>query len=216
MHPIISIVGRSESGKTTLLEELIAELKRRGYRVAVIKHSGEDLELDTAKKDTWRFSQAGSEISAICSGQKLAIFKRMEYDCSPDELSRFVWWDYDFVLTEGFKKSSYPKIEVHRGVKGKDLVSPPQQLLAVVTDEPLAVDVPQFSRNDINKIADLIEKTILSQRKEDDIGLLINGDYIPISPALKNLLARTLIAMVSSLKDTSELKSLAISFRRKG
>ena len=65
MRPIISIVGKSESGKTTLLEGLITKLKQRGYKVAVIKHAGEDFELDVVNKDSWRFSQAGSTVSAI-------------------------------------------------------------------------------------------------------------------------------------------------------
>ena len=64
MRPIISIVGKSESGKTTLLESLIIELKQRGYKVAIIKHAGEDFELDKQSKDSWRLSQAGSEVVA--------------------------------------------------------------------------------------------------------------------------------------------------------
>ena len=215
MHQIISIVGKSKSGKTTLLEGLIAELKRRGYKVAVIKHSGEDAELDTVNKDTWRLSQAGSEISAISSEHKLAVFKQLEHDFSPQELSYFVSWDYDLILTEGFKQSNYPKIEVHRKEQGRDLVSAPKQLLAVVTDEPLKIDVPQFSRGDVPKIADLIENILLAQYREDDVDLLVNGAYIPISSSLKDLLTRTLLAMVPSPKNNGELKSLHISLRRK-
>jgi len=213
MHPVISIVGKSESGKTTLLEALITELKQRGYKVAVIKHSGEDFELDTVNKDTWRFSQAGSEVSAINSAHKLAIFKHVEHNFHPQELSYFISQDYDLILTEGFKQSSYPKIEVHRGEQGGDLVSPLEQLLAIVTDEPLKIDVPQFARDEIQKIADLIEQRILIQ--DDSIDLLINGACIPVSPFFRNLLTRTLIAMTSGLNGVKEIKSLHISLRRK-
>ena len=215
MHQIISIVGKSKSGKTTLLEGLIAELKRRGYKVAIIKHSGEDPELDTVNKDTWRLSQAGSEISAISSEHKLAVFKQLEHDISPQELSYFVSWDYDLILTEGFKQSNYPKIEVHRKEQGRDLVSAPKQLLAVVTDEPLNVEVPQFSRNEVLKIADLIESMILSRQREGNLDLLINGTYIPTDKSFQDLLERTLIPMVSGLKDSKEVNSLHISLRRK-
>ena len=215
MHPVISIVGKSDSGKTTVLEGLITELKQRGYRVAVIKHSVGDFELDTVNKDSWRFSQAGSEISAISSAHKLAIFKHLEHDFGPQELSHFISWDYDLVMTEGFKQHSYPKIEVHRKEQGKDLISPPEQLLAVITDEPLEVDVPQFSRNEVQKIADLIENTMLAQQKENNIDLLINGNHTPINPSFGNLLTRTLLAMVSGLKGIEEIKSLHISLWRK-
>ncbi|MFQ6122070.1 MAG: molybdopterin-guanine dinucleotide biosynthesis protein B [Dehalococcoidales bacterium] len=215
MQPIISIVGKSESGKTTLLEGLIIELKQRGYQVATIKHSSKDFELDKVSKDSWRFSQAGSEVSAISSAHKLAVIKNLERDLSPQELSHFIWSDYDLILTEGFKQSSHPKIEIHRKEQGKELLSPPEQLLAVVTDEPLGVDVPQFSRDEVPKIADLIEKTLLAQRKENDVNLFINDTHIPINQATKNLLFRTLAALVAGLKGDKKIKSLRISLRRK-
>ncbi len=215
MHSIISIVGKSDSGKTTLLEGLIAELKRRGYKVAIVKHSHHADDLDTAKKDTWRFSQAGSELSAISSLDNLAIFRRIEHYFDPQEISNFILWDYDLILTEGFKGSNYPKIEVHRKEQGEDLLTDPQQLLAVVTEEPLEIDVPQFSRNEVPKIADLIENILLVQHREDNVDLIVNGAYIPISPSLKDLLARTLLAMIPSPKDNGKIKSLHISLWRK-
>ncbi len=215
MHSIISIVGKSGSGKTTLLEGLIAELKRRGYKIAVVKHSHHAYELDKANKDTWRLSQSGSEISAIKSADNLAIFRRMEHYFDPQEISNFILWDYDLILTEGFKGSNYPKIEVHHSEQGEDLLTDPQQLLAVVTDEPLEIDVPQFSRDDVEKIADLIENIVLVRRREDDVDLIVNGAYIPINPSLKDLLTRTLLAMIPSPKDNGEVKSLHISLRRK-
>jgi len=215
MSPIISIVGKSESGKTTLLEGLITKLKQRGYKVAVIKHAAEDFELDTVNKDSWRFSQAGSEVSAISSAHKLAVIKNLEQDLGPQELSQFIGSDYDLILTEGFKQSSHPKIEVHRKEQGKELLSQPEQLLAIVTDEPLNIAVPQFSRDEVPKIVDLIVNTMLDQYREDEVDLFINDAYIPINKPVKNLLFRTLVAMVSGLKGIKEVKSLRISLRRK-
>jgi molybdopterin-guanine dinucleotide biosynthesis protein MobB len=214
MHSIISIVGKSGSGKTTLLEDLIAELKRRGHKVAIVKHSHHADDLDLATKDTWRLTKAGSELSAINSLDHLAVYRRIDHYFDPQEISNFILWDYDLILTEGFKGSNYPKIEVHRREQGEDLLTDPQQLLALVTDEPLTVDVPQFSRNEVPRIADLIE-TMLAQRKEDDVDLIVNGAYTQISPPLKDLLTRTLFAMIPIPKDNSEVKSLHISLRRK-
>lgn len=215
MPPIISIVGKSESGKTTLLEGLITILKQRGYKVAVIKHAAEDFELDTVNKDSWRFRQAGSEVSAISSTHHLAVIKNLEHDLTPQELANFIGLDYDLILTEGFKQSDHPKIEVHRKEQGKELLNQPERLLAVVTDEPLNIAVPQFSRDEVPKIADLIVNTILEQRCEDEVDLFINDAYIPINKPVKNLLFRTLVAIVSSLKGITEVKSLRISLRRK-
>jgi len=216
MRPIISVVGKAKSGKTTLLEGLIVELKQRGYKVAVIKHAGDDFELDTLGKDSWRLSQAGSEVVAISSPHKLAVITQVERDFSPRELSRFIVWDYDLILTEGFKQGSIPKIEVHRKEQGQELLCPPRQLLAIVTDEPLDVDVPQFSMDEVQGLADLIENKMLAlPAKGEDIDLFINDAHIPINLFIRNLMARTLVAMVSCLKGVKEVKSLHIWLRRK-
>jgi molybdopterin-guanine dinucleotide biosynthesis protein B len=215
MRLIISIVGKSEAGKTTLLESLIGELKQRGHKVAIVKHSHHADDLDTQQKDTWRFTQAGSELSAINSLDHLAIYRRMNHYFDPREISDFVLWDYDIILTEGFKGSSYPKIEVLRRERDQGLSTDPGQLLAVVTDEKLEVKAPQFSHDDIAGIADLIEKTIAAQSAENDVDLVVNGVYVPIDPQLKDLLVRTVAAMIPAPSNDGEIKSLHFSLRRK-
>jgi molybdopterin-guanine dinucleotide biosynthesis adapter protein len=215
MRLIISIVGKSDSGKTTLLESLIGELKRRGHKVAIVKHSHHADDLDSAHKDTWRFTRAGSELSAINSLDHLAIYRRMDHYFDPQEIDSFILWDYDVILTEGFKGSNYPKIEVHRHEQGKELLTDPQQLLGVVTDEPLDVKAPQFSHNDINGIADLIEKTILSRQEANEVDLVVNGTYVPIDASLKDLLARTVAAMIPAPANDGGIKNLHLSLRRK-
>jgi len=215
MRSIISIVGKSSAGKTTLLEKLIVELKKRGYKVAIVKHSHHKDDLDTAAKDTWRFTKAGSALSAINSLDHLAIYRHIDNFFDPQEISNFILWDYDIMLTEGFKGSHYPKIEVHRSEQGKELLTDPEHLLAVVTDEPLDIDVPQFSHDNVVGIADFIEKKIISQNTENDMDMVVNGIYTPISPSLKDLLSRTLIAMIPNPQGNGEVKNLHISLRRK-
>ena len=212
MRAIISLVGKSSSGKTTLMEKLIAELKRRGTRVAIVKHSHHADDLDTAKKDTWRFTQAGAELSAINSLDHLAIFRRMDHFFDPQEISDSVLWDYDIILTEGFKSSPYPKIEVHRNEQGKELITDPRRLLAVVTDEPLDVKVPQYTHDDVAGIADLIEKSINVSKNGVDV--VVNGARLTVSPQLEDLLMRTLLAMIPGAEEDNA-RSLHISLRRK-
>ncbi len=164
--PLISVVGRSHSGKTTLLEKLIVELKERGYKVAVIKHAGE-LNMDTKQKDSWRFIQAGSEGVIVSSPEEFAIIKRTDHDLDPYELARFVQWDCDLILTEGFKKSDTHKIEIHRKEQGKGLVSLVQHLIAIVSDEPFDLVVPQFTKEQVKPLVDLIEEYIKNRSVED-------------------------------------------------
>jgi molybdopterin-guanine dinucleotide biosynthesis protein MobB len=215
MRTIVSFVGKSGSGKTTLLEKVITELKQRGYKVAIIKHSHHQNDLDTAEKDTWRFTKAGTVYSAINSLDHLAIYHRMDDFFDPQDISNYILWDYDILLTEGFKGSNYPKIEVHNSQLGKDLVTDPALLLAVVTDEPLVLNVPQLTRDDVKGVADIIEKTILSHKGELDLTMVINGKAAPVNPFMQDLVARTLCAWIPGLTHDNEINSLHISLRRK-
>jgi len=215
MRSIISFVGKSSSGKTTLLEKVIAELKKRDHKVAIVKHSHHKNDLDTAAKDTWRFTQAGTELSAINSLDHLAIYKRMDSYFDPRDIANYVLWDFDILLTEGYKGSDYPKIEVHRADQGEELLTDPKLLLAVVTDKPLAIKVPQYSHDDIAGIADIIEKTAASQNNDTEVELVINGASAPVSPAIKDQLVRTLTALIPDLQKNGNFKDLHISMRRK-
>lgn len=215
MRPIISIVGRSNSGKTTLMVRLITELKQRGYRLATIKHVSKGFELDKAGKDSWRFTQAGSQVVALSSSHELAIMKPVEHDLNPQELSRLIVGDYDLLLTEGFKRSNTLKIEVHRQELGGELLCSPQELLAVVTDEPLEVKVPQVAPDDIHTLADIIEARLQIWPEEATVDLWVNEAHIPLNAFAGDFIAKTLLGMVSSLNDIDEIKSLHISLRRK-
>lgn len=163
MHsvPIVSIVGRSRSGKTLLMEQLIAEFKRRGYRVAALKHSRGGMEVDYPGKDSWRFTKAGSDAVLVSSPGKLALIKSVEREPEIDEILRMIGPDFDIVLAEGFKRSSLPKIEVYRRDLGGELVCSSDELLAVVTDAQLDAGVARLSMNDTGAIADLIEQSVV-------------------------------------------------------
>jgi len=158
--PIISVVGKSGVGKTTFLEKLIAELKRRGYRVGTIKHDVHDFEIDRPGKDSWRLAQAGSDSVVIASPQKLALIKRLDGEMTLREIAAFLD-DVDIILTEGYKRGDAPKIEVSRRERGGELLCGPDELVAVVTDQPLALDVPQFGLDDASGVVDLLEERFL-------------------------------------------------------
>jgi molybdopterin-guanine dinucleotide biosynthesis protein MobB len=159
--PIVSIVGKSQSGKTVLMEQLIAEFKRRGYKIAALKHSRGGVEVDHPGKDSWRYAQAGSDAVLISSSDKLAFIKSLDHDLDVEEIMPIVGPEFDLVLIEGFKKSKIPKIEVHRKKLGDDLLCSPEELSAIVTDEPLDTDIPQLLWGDTVAVADFIEKNFV-------------------------------------------------------
>ncbi len=161
--PIVSVVGKSDTGKTTLMVKLIAELKRRGYRVATIKHDVHSFDIDTPGKDSWRHAAAGSDVVFISSPQKLAMVRRLDCEWSIDEIASLCV-DVDIVLTEGYKREDKQKIEVSRKEKGIDLLCDSKELMAIAADQLFEVDVPQFSLDDAEGLVDLLEKSLLKER----------------------------------------------------
>lgn len=213
MLPIVCIVGRPKSGKTTLMRGLIPELKRRGCRVATIKHVAHKFELDVPGKDSWDHSQAGSDCIVLSSPHKVAMIENVGHDLSPAELARFITGDFDIVLAEGFRHADQPKIEVHRREIG-ELVCLPQELMAVVTDEPLELDVPQFLPNDISGVADQIERHVLAKEDEAEAVLFIDGEPVPLDRFAQNFLLKIIRATASSLKRAGEPEIINIVIRR--
>lgn len=160
MPPIICIVGRSQSGKTTLIEKLIPALKRRGYRVGTIKHSHHIFDFDKSGKDSWRHKDAGAETVIIASPGKIAMVKN-DHQGTLDGLQDF-FGDLDLVITEGYKKERKPKIEVVRSARhAKALLKDDRHLVAVVTDVDLEMEVPVFGMEDVDQLADFIAKKYL-------------------------------------------------------
>ena len=165
MIPIISVVGKTNSGKTTFIEKLIKELKKRGYRVGTIKHDAHNFQIDHEGKDTWRHAQAGADTVVISSKNKLAMIKKLDGQYSLDELSRWLLKDVDIIITEGYKQQDKPKIEIFRKEVSKELLCSPSELLAVVTDQTLDLDVPSFGLDDAAGVVNLVENIYLSDRK---------------------------------------------------
>lgn len=153
--PIITFVGKSGTGKTTLLEQLIPLLKSHGLRLAVLKHDAHHFEMDKPGKDTYRFTAAGADVVTISNPEKFALIERPAAELTvADIVSRLP--QVDLVLTEGYKKSDYPKIEIHRAVLNRPILTPAAQLLAVMTDEPLDISAPQLPLEDISGCAKII------------------------------------------------------------
>lgn len=211
MVPILCIVGPSKIGKTELIEKLLVELKGRGYKVAVVKHAPRGFDLDKPKKDSWRYTKAGVDTLVLSSPEKLALIKNVDRDPSLAEISKFLGEDFDIILAEGFRKSRRPKIEVHR--KGFELPGA-KGVIALVSDEFLDINIPQFSPEAITGLTSFIEEKFLLNKKKEKVSLFVSGKYIPLNPFLKSLFLKTLEAMVSTLKGVKQTKSIDLSIRK--
>ncbi len=160
--PIVSIVAKSGTGKTTLIEKIIPALVQRGYRVGTIKHHGHGFEIDHEGKDSWRHKQAGAQVTVLASQHRVAVVEEVEKDYAIEELRDIYIRGVDIVLTEGFKKNRLPKIEVFRADLAADIISRGDEtLFAVVGDHAQGINVPWFSSQDIDGVVDLIESRFL-------------------------------------------------------
>jgi molybdopterin-guanine dinucleotide biosynthesis protein B len=201
MIPIISIVGKSDSGKTTLIEKLVPELTRRGHRVATVKHDVHGFEVDREGKDSWRHKKAGAHTVVISSPEKVALIRDVERDLNLGEIRDKLIRDVDLILSEGYKRDVQPKIEIFRKEKHQELLCAKEDnLIAIVSDQTFNVGVPCFDLEDMRGLSNFIEKEFLKSPKEKEISLEVGGKPIPLSPFVRDFLTKTIKGMLSALK----------------
>ena len=213
MTPLVAIVGKSHSGKTTIMVGVITELRRRGYRVASIKHSSQTIDIDQPGKDTWKFAEAGSDTIFISTPGKVALIKNTDHDLDILEMMHLMGSDFDVILVEGYHKSHLPKIEVVRTDFGLDLLCPVQELSAVITDKPLNTGKPEFGTKDIEAITDFIENNFIIPAKGDTM-LFVNDQPVVMNRFVKDVVTRVATGLVSALSDIGELRDIDILIRK--
>lgn len=165
--PIVSIVSKKRSGKTTLIEKLIPELHRRGYRVGTVKHDTHGFDIDHEGKDTWRHKQSGAGTVVISCPWKLSLIKDLERELGLDQIVAMYFNDVDLVLTEGYKRAAKPQIEVFRSAAHATPLHRKNEantLVAFMSDTDMDLGVPTFHIDDIPALADLIVQRFLSAR----------------------------------------------------
>jgi len=212
MPPIVSIIGKSKSGKTTLIENLAGELKSRGYHVATIKHTHHQLTLDEPSKDSWRHLQAGSEVTVISSPNNTILLKPVIKEPTLDDIVHLIGEDYDIILTEGYKEGYAPKIEVHRKEVGSTL-SGIRKLIAIVTDDPSTTNFRQFSFQEVKGLTDLLEKGFI-EPQQNRLTIRINDMPVPLISFPNKIIGNVLLAIAASLKGVGEIRNLKIFLRR--
>jgi molybdopterin-guanine dinucleotide biosynthesis protein MobB len=172
--PTVCVVGKKNSGKTTLTIQLVAELDRRGWRVLAAKH-GHGFELDTPGTDSWRHRhEGGARRVALVGPDSMAVLGEWDLSGEPtleEVVERFLA-DADIVVAEGFKTSSFPRIEVFRKAAHLEpvfgpQVEAPERWLAIVSDvEDLEAPCPVFRLEDpmlLETLADLVEDRVMGR-----------------------------------------------------
>ena len=156
MPPLVSIVGKSGTGKTTFLVKLIPELKEMGFRVGTIKHDVHGFEIDHPGKDSWRHKQAGAVTTVISSPRQIGMVMDADHDYTLEELIPFLS-GVDIIVAEGYKRENKPKVELFRPeVHHEPLCLNDGNLIAMITDSGLDPGVPKFATDDIRGFADFL------------------------------------------------------------
>jgi len=151
---IFGVTGWKNAGKTTLVERLVAEFVRRGWRVNTIKHGHHDLDIDQPGRDSYRHRAAGAAEVAVVGGRRYAIMREQAEAPLAEVLFRLA--PADLVLIEGFKREPHRKIEVRAGT-GEPMAAGDPNIVAIAADEqPAERHLPWFRRDDIAAIADFI------------------------------------------------------------
>ena len=165
--PVVSVVGKSDSGKTTVMEGLIRELSSRGWRVATVKHHIHEVDVDVPGKDSWRHAHAGSVAAMISSPTQFVVVRRVPEERTLEQLVEAAG-DVDLLLTEGFKRAGDVRIEVVRRARSDEMISEPGTVFAVMTDMPEIVPagVPVFPLDAHSSVAELIEESFLKGSEE--------------------------------------------------
>jgi len=155
---VYGVVGWKNAGKTGLMERLVTEITSRGIAVSTVKHAHHTFDIDHPGKDSHRHRVAGATEVLLASRNRFALMHELRDEDEPtlaDLLTKLA--PVDFVLIEGYKRDSHPKIEAHRAKTGNPLIAPEDPTIrAVASDVPLDLARPVFDLNDTASIAAFI------------------------------------------------------------
>ena len=200
---ILGIVGKSDTGKTTLILNLIPELVKRGYKVGTAKNCPHGFNIDKKGKDSWRFSQSGSGGVLLISPDEFVIARKREKKDSENILGLFtlLFNDFDIVLVEGFSSlQKVRKIELLRKEISDKMDPSLRNVVAVISDVAVKTDKPVFKPNEIINMVDFMEKEMEKDNKEKNVEVLVNGKKVPLNFFLQQVVKNLAIGVVEPLK----------------
>ena len=161
LPPIISVVGDSGSGKTSLIEKTVEELTARGYRIGVVKHHVHGgFDVDKPGKDTWRIAQAGASAVALVAPNKMFVVQNTANELSLSEVVHMMT-DIDLVFTEGFRREAHAKIMVVGNEIDGAIPTVSDEIVAVVTDGKADLGAESIDSKDYTTLCNVIEKRFL-------------------------------------------------------
>ena len=220
---VISVVGSSGAGKTTLIEKLLRELSKRNYTTAAVKHCPHGFNLDVEGKDSWRFAEAGARGIFLTSVRQIGLIKSLEHVLPLRSIAKHYFYDLDIVLGEGFsEEKEVSKIVVIRKAISKSVPPPGDDIVALVSDFEIETEKPVFKFDDVPHLADFIEQLLIQQRQllvqenraEGSVSLNINKKTVPLNTFVQSIFKNVILGLVATLrKEDKELEEIEIKIR---
>jgi molybdopterin-guanine dinucleotide biosynthesis protein MobB len=191
---VLGVYGSSDTGKTTLIVELVKRLTKEGYKVATIKQTNKAISLDTKDKDTWRHHAAGAQLTAFSSTSEtdFLVHKPMNTFEMVQRITDFDY--YDIVLIEGSDDPHIKKIQVGTGVERDNTIC-------------------RYETN-IEKVLRTIEDEVKKNPRVQKLRITINGKEIPLTEFPEEFITNTLEGMLRSLKGVDRIDSVNIQLKK--
>lgn len=203
--PTIAIVGYSDAGKTTVASSLIQTLVARGYRIVAVKHCAHGHEVDRPSTDSARLFAAGAGRVVMSSPGLLTSIEATQMDTPLEAIAASLDSSdssYDLVVAEGFKGSSVPKVLV----MGEERLSPsPQNVIAVVGDHRTAGEVPSYTFQEVDALADQLQSQMLegpeSRRVGTEVSLVVDGIPVDMGGFSSIVLSQVVLGFLKALRN---------------
>jgi len=213
MQPIISFIGHSNSGKTTLIEQIVRNLARKGYKVGVLKHTHGAIKADKRGTDTDRFRLAGARISSICDDKLLVRFEKAS-GLSTKAIVQDLTKELDLLIIEGYKKEHFPKVLFSDQLADADL----KGIIATVgKKKPASGKVRHFQSSKTSEIVQWLERDIIIPgRKSRQVVIEVDDKRLPLNDFVADIIKETIRGALGTLKGGRGRKiDISIDFGRK-
>ena len=192
-HPaVFGFYGKSDTGKTTLIVDIIKHLTDEGFNVATVKITDKDISIDAEGKDTWKHSIAGSKLTVLSSPIETDFLLKRSKEL--DEILNYIveLGEYDVIIVEGANDKDIPKIRLG------DIEERDNTILTY--------------NGDFKGLIEMLKNEILRRKNMKKISIKINGKQIPISEFPSDIIKNTICGMIKSLKGVNEIKTVEIRF----
>jgi len=191
---VFGVYGESDSGKTTLIVQLVSQLTKEGYQVATMKQSNKTISMDTENKDTWRHHQAGAHLVVFSSRSETNFL--LDAPLRSSEILRRIseFGNFDFILVEGADDPDIPKIQVGKGRKRSNTIA--------------------VYKDNFQEIFALFKKKGTIRPSPSDLSIKVNGMDIPLTEFPAQIISNTIVGMLGSLKNVQEIHKVTIELKR--